>query len=273
MVGSSTQRPAATISTTGRQKLWWTASPTTSRKPCGAIAQSAVAYRLLLLRAARTGDDEGAREQLANALFVLPASLVLRQDYATALSPWMGRSYVGLRNLADEARPQVPRQPRLLALAGYVAAERALERWARGDTARALEQYGRALEAGDDWHFRRPRAELHLLAGRYHLALVDYNAALRQRPYDAALLVGRARAYAAMSRGECGRDSSGAAMRADWQGRALADVRRAEELEPGDARVAALVRAMRRGAKGAGRPAGATAAGCPGARRAPGGGR
>lgn len=208
--------------------------------------QSAVAYRLLLLRAARTGDEEGAREQLQNALFLLPASLVLRQDYASGLSPWMGRSYAGLRELADEARPYGLRQPRLLALSGYVAAERALERWARGDTARALAQYGRALEAGDDWHFRRQRAELHLIAGRYHLALVDYNAALRQRPHDAGLLVGRARAYAAMSRQACGGDSTGAAMRADWRARALADARRAEELEPGDARFAAPARAMRR---------------------------
>ncbi|MEA2325215.1 MAG: uncharacterized protein QOE68_174 [Thermoanaerobaculia bacterium] len=149
---------------------------------------SIVAYRgLLRMRL----DPKTARELLDQGLKIQPYSFRLRWSYMDNLLPRWGGSYRQMKRFAEESAPYAARNPRILALGGFVDRDKGqlLER--DGHTADAIKAYSRALTFGDFCEFRYQRGVAYWRAKLYKAALEDLNTALAQCPQHADALYER----------------------------------------------------------------------------------
>jgi tetratricopeptide (TPR) repeat protein len=194
--------------------------------PCNVIG-----YHLLMRAATTAGDTKMSRALLDQALIIQPYSFLLRARHMYNLVPRWGGSYREMEDFAAESDALVDRNPRLRALHGFPAWDRADVLARQKDTAGALEQFDIALSFGDFWQFRLDRAELYYRLDRYKEALEDLDRAQIQRPQYVEMLDYRSSVEYAL-----GRDATGAEA-ARLFSQAFRHAELAERLDPTDPRV------------------------------------
>jgi len=148
--------------------------------------QSAEAYLVLLYITKPSGDSALSRRYLAKGLEDIPASFALRRQYLRNLVPRWGGSYEAMRGVADESMAMADSNPRLRALAGYIALDSAEVLELTEHDREAMDAYGRAIGYGDEMQFHLARGQLLVRAGRAREALPDLDFAVAAAPGSAA---------------------------------------------------------------------------------------
>jgi tetratricopeptide (TPR) repeat protein len=156
-------------------------------------------YSILIRTTQLTGGPEESRAALRRGLRASPYSFMLRTDIVAHLEPKLGGSYGEVEFLAEEAQRYAEINPRLRALRGYVHLARgdALERGKQRQ--RAITEYTRALEYGDNWRALLDRAQAYFREDDYARAITDLNRAWPQRPAEPEILEWRGKTYLALA--------------------------------------------------------------------------
>ena len=190
--------------------------------------KSIAAYRQLIELARAQGSIRMSRQFLDQGIKLQPNSFVLRMAHMTSLLPRWGGSYEAMAQFAEESTPYAKRNPRIMALKGYVD-------WDKGRVAQradrngdAIEAYQRALQYGNYWLFRYQRGSYNSQSDLNAEALEDFNSALRQSPQDADALNERCHVEY-----ELGRQTPGEA-KASYYAQAFRDIEMAAALDPTD---------------------------------------
>ena len=114
-----------------------------------------------------------------------PYNWLVRDAYFAAMTPrWCG-SIDAMRKFLDETLPYIAINPNLRPLKGRIAFEQGEELTIMADVPKyeeALPYYTEALAYGDYYIYRQGRAITLIQLGRYDEAIVDLEAAIRERP-------------------------------------------------------------------------------------------
>ncbi|HMI47637.1 MAG TPA: DUF4034 domain-containing protein [Gemmatimonadaceae bacterium] len=155
--------------------------------------KSIVAYRLMIDMAASQRRIRTSRQMLDEALKIQPYSFLLRLAHMHNLLPKWGGSYDAMEEFANESAPYAKRNPRLMALKGFVDLDRAENFEGDDQKGDAIEAYQRALRFGDYWEFHYQRGQYYSRSDLDEEALEDFNAVLLQHPQSDDALNSRAR--------------------------------------------------------------------------------
>ncbi len=147
--------------------------------------RSAEAYMVLLYAARTSGDTAVSQRYLAKGLEDIPASFSLRRQYLRNTVPRWGGSYAAMREFADASQAMADSNPRLRALAGYIALDSAEVFELERDEGRALAAYTRAIGYGDETRFHLERGQMLVRVGRARDALPDLDYAVAGAPGSA----------------------------------------------------------------------------------------
>jgi tetratricopeptide (TPR) repeat protein len=151
---------------------------------------AAMRNRIRVALATSDHDTLVATKELA--LKTCPDCMVINVVYLKRLTPrWGGSEAV----MEAYARNLPSTNPRLRALLGYAAFDRADLLFLDEKHAEALAVVDRAVAAGDYWEYRRLRARVLMNLGRFADAIGDLDLAIQQRGFDPELLSMRAEAY------------------------------------------------------------------------------
>lgn len=147
--------------------------------------RTAAAYRLKIQIAKVGTDTEDARQDLIEGLKDIPASYGLRRQYIRGLVPRWGGSYDAMRAFAAWSEKSADINPRLRALAGYIALDSAEMLEIPSQRSQAVAAYTNALTYGDEAPFHRERGQCLFRMHAYANALRDLDAAVAMAPTDA----------------------------------------------------------------------------------------
>jgi tetratricopeptide (TPR) repeat protein len=161
---------------------------------------AAAAYRLRIQIAKVTSNQKSARQDLIDGLKDIPASYVLRRQYMSDLIPRWGGSYDAMRAMAAWSREMADSNPRLRALAGFVALDSAEMLEINGHRAEALALYDSALTYGDEAMFHLERGQCLLRMKNYAAALPDLDSAVAMAPTDSKTYLWRGSARLGLRR-------------------------------------------------------------------------
>jgi tetratricopeptide (TPR) repeat protein len=175
------------------------------------------AYQDLIEIARANGEHQLGDEAYKRGIAAVPASYLLRHARMMALLPRWGGSYEQMDTVARQAEKAIKSNPALKALKGYVDWDKGSLAAIDKDYPRAIEFYRKALSFGEAPIFRETLATACFWSNRYPEALEAIDRAIAVRPNNAAYRVSRGMTKYQM--GEYGED--------------LAELERAEEIEPG----------------------------------------
>jgi tetratricopeptide (TPR) repeat protein len=136
----------------------------------------APAHGLLICIAELNHNDSVKEQRIRRSRVLFPYSFMLRSSYIWTEKPRWGGSYAAMARIAAEAASYVDKNPRLLALYGYIYRDQAdlLER--DDNYKEALKLLDKAIALGDVASFYRDRARFQIsYFNRDDLALQDIN--------------------------------------------------------------------------------------------------
>jgi tetratricopeptide (TPR) repeat protein len=195
------------------------------------------AYTLLIDQASsEQADPQVCRDLAAKAFAFAPGNLRIWERLLSCLEPRWGGSRRELQAAIAESQKDARRNPRLLALRGWldgdqawsagIAAGEARESKKEAERKQALELaarlWGQALGYGGHWTYYKGRADNLVRLERYAEACADVTRALELLPEDPELLLDRAACNHGLGRYE----------------QAKNDLLQARELDPGEPRLA-----------------------------------
>jgi tetratricopeptide (TPR) repeat protein len=146
-----------------------------------------------LISSGRAGSDDAEMRRLVDrAMGICPSCVGPLASYLESLEPRWGGSHEQMERFLAELAPRMREHPRLAALRGTVAANRAFTASNREEYAAALRLYDEALGHGEHWPFRRYRGQVLYRLGRYDEALADHEAWLANGTRSAEALMWKA---------------------------------------------------------------------------------
>jgi tetratricopeptide (TPR) repeat protein len=141
------------------------------------------------------------------AIAACPACFQIRAVYLFSITPRWGGSHEAMKAFAEEAQPELSKNPRLALLKGYADMDRCEQLHLDKRLDEALGACNEALKAGLDWYFLYDEGRVLAAQEKPAEALAAFNRALEIRPQAVDVLTARARALVALGRMEdAGRD-------------------------------------------------------------------
>ncbi len=177
-----------------------------------------IPYTILIWMVDRSDSSEVARRVLEKALTISPASCRVREKYLHSITPRWGGTYEAMAAIAEEAQLHAKENPRLAALAGYVAYDAGDLQRIKKNYVEAERLFTEALSHGALGRYYLARAQVRQLQKNLEPALEDANRAIEDWPHDGAYYYRRAAILADLKR----RDE------------ALRDLDAADQLTPND---------------------------------------
>jgi len=181
-----------------------------------------VPYCILLWMVDKSESDALAQRVLAKALTISPASFHVRATFLHSSTPRWGGSYEAMAAVAVEAKRHVRENPKLAALAGYVAFDAGDLQRIKKNYAEAERLLTEALSHGGMGRYYVARARVRQERENFGPALEDADRAIAEWPHDGEYYYQRALILAELKR----RDE------------ALRDLEIADQLTPNDKDVA-----------------------------------
>ncbi len=156
----------------------------------------APAHSLLIGIAELNGNDRVKEQRIKRSRELFPYSFMLRSSYIWTEQPRWGGSYAAMAQIAKEAMPYAGKNPRLLALYGYIYQDQA-DMLERDDNYKeALHLLDQAIALGDVASFYTDRARFQIsYFNRDDLALEDINRSIYLSDTDEESYRIRARVY------------------------------------------------------------------------------
>jgi tetratricopeptide (TPR) repeat protein len=141
----------------------------------------APAYCALMQIEKASGNIDGLKRILADAIHSIPETYYIRYTYLTALHPRWGGSYELMQEYASSISKEALINPRIWSLKGEVPAELGYTALLNKDYNKAIQYYTEALSYGERMGFLKYRGRMFMKVKKYDLALEDF---MRFTKYD-----------------------------------------------------------------------------------------